>query len=87
MTYALKTAKAKFLATSPSSMDVAVQAARNAGIPKERIFLLEGALPGYTTMTALVEMGKLYKEAEQAKSWKVPRGKKNSDVCAFLSFR
>lgn len=87
MTYALKTANAKFLATSPSSMDVAVQAAKNAGIPKERVFLLEGALPGYTTMTALVEMGKQYGEQGQSKSWKVPQGKKNSDVCAFLSFR
>lgn len=35
MTYALKTADAKFLMTHPNSMDVAVAAAKNAGIPKE----------------------------------------------------
>ena len=46
MTYALKTADAKFLMTHPNSMDVAVQAAKNAGIPKKNLFLLEGEMGG-----------------------------------------
>ncbi|KAI9873835.1 MAG: hypothetical protein M1823_007826, partial [Watsoniomyces obsoletus] len=35
MTYALKTADAKFLFTVPGSMEVATAAAKEAGIPKE----------------------------------------------------
>lgn len=84
MTYALKTADAKFLMTAPSSLDVAVQAAKNAGIPKERVMLLEGGVAGYTTMKSLIEMGKL--EREQTDEFVLPEGKKNGDVCAFLSF-
>lgn len=40
MTYALQKAGAKYLMTVPTSMDVAAAAAKNAGIPKERVFLL-----------------------------------------------
>jgi len=87
MSYALKTAKGKFLATSPSSIEVAEAAAKNVGIPKKHIFLLEGELPGYTTVKELVEIGKSYGEKGQIQSFKVPPGKKNKDVCAFLSFR
>jgi len=86
MTYALKTADAKFLMTLPSSMKVAAAAAKNAGIPKERVFLLEGEMEGFTTMKQLLEMGKSFGEQEQVKSFKLPKGKKNKDVCGFLSF-
>lgn len=86
MSYALKTADAKFLATSPTSIDVALAAAKNAGIPKEHIFLLEGEVKGYTTVKELIEMGKGFGEG-QVPSFKIPKGKKNKDVCAFLSFR
>src|SRR5271170_4058483 len=55
MTYALQTADAKFLFTVPQSMDVAAAAARNAGISKDRVFLLEGEMKGYTTMKELLE--------------------------------
>ena len=37
MTYALKTADAKFLMTHPNSMEVATAAAKNVGIPKENL--------------------------------------------------
>lgn len=86
MTYALKTADAKFLATSPTSMDVAIKAAENAGIPKKHIFLLEGEMEGFTTVKQLVEMGRRH-EGRQAPSYKIPKGKTNFDICAFLSFR
>lgn len=86
MTYALKTAGAKFLMTVPSSMKVAAAAAKNAGIPKERVFLLEGELKGFTTMKQLLEIGKSYGQSGQSPSFKIPGGKKNKDVCAFLSF-
>nr|OQO22732.1 hypothetical protein B0A51_14626 [Rachicladosporium sp. CCFEE 5018] len=84
MTYALQKADAKFLLTHPNSMEVAVQAAKNAGIPKERLFLLEGKLEGYTTVKELVEIGK--RESQQAEVFSIPKGKTNFDVCGFLSF-
>ncbi|KAK6189408.1 Exoglucanase 1 [Pestalotiopsis sp. IQ-011] len=86
MTYALKTAKAKFLATHPSSMAVASQAAANAGIPRSRIFLLEGKLDGYTTVQQLIEAGRAYGEQAQAAAHRLPPGGKNGDLCGFLSF-
>ncbi|KAH7313212.1 hypothetical protein BKA65DRAFT_610041 [Rhexocercosporidium sp. MPI-PUGE-AT-0058] len=73
MTYALKTAKAKFLMTVPGSMDVASEAAEAAGIGKDRIFLLEGELKGHKTIKELIELGKREKE-------------QNGDLCGFLSF-
>lgn len=84
MTYALKTAGAKFLMTHPTSMGVAVEAAKNAGIPEERLFLLEGEMDGFKTVKELIEEGK--REKYQVDSVGVPFGKRNGDVCAFLSF-
>ena len=84
MTYALQKADAKFLMTHPNSMEVATAAAKNAGIPKENLFLLEGELDGYTTIKELVEMGK--RESSQVPSFKIPQGKTNFDICGFLSF-
>ncbi|CAL8581736.1 hypothetical protein XPA_007422 [Xanthoria parietina] len=86
MTYALQTANAKFLITVPSSMDVAVAAARKAGIPKERIFLLEGDVDGHTTMKQLLDIGKSFGREDQVSSFKIPKGKQNKDVCGLLSF-
>lgn len=86
MTYALKTANAKFLMTIPSSMDVAVAAARKAGIPKGRIFLLEGDVDDHTTMKQLLEIGKSFGREGQMSSFKIPKGKQNKDVCGLLSF-
>ena len=86
MTYALRKAGAKFLITVPAAMDVAGPAARNAGIPQHRIFLLEGNIEGFTTVKALLDIGKTFGENGQIPSFKIPKGKKNRDVCAFLSF-
>lgn len=86
MTYALRTADAKFLATSPTSIEIAVKAAANAGIPKERIFLLEGQIEGFQTIKDLAKLGKAYGAEAQEKSFEVPPGKKSGDICAFLSF-
>ena len=85
MTYALKTAKAKYLATSPASISVAAEAAANAGIPKARIFLLSGETPGYTTIQDLISAGRAYGQ-DQVPAFRLSAGKKSKDVCAFLSF-
>lgn len=86
MTYALKTADAKFLFTVPGSMDVAAAAAANAGIPKEHVFLLEGHHEGHTTMSDLISLGASYGTSGQTPQFRLPPGKKNSEVCGFLSF-
>lgn len=91
MTYALKTADAKFLMTGPDSIDVAAAAARNAGIPRERVFLLDGDgnVPGYTTFKQLIELGRAYGDDDgegQVLVWRIPRGMSNVDVCGFLCF-
>ncbi|KAI0600678.1 hypothetical protein F4775DRAFT_544993 [Biscogniauxia sp. FL1348] len=86
MTHALRTADAKFIATHPTSIKIAAEAAKNVGIPKEHIFLLEGQLEGYTTVKDLIRIGKSYGEAGQAQPFKIPPGKTNKDVCALLSF-
>ncbi|KAI1818631.1 acetyl-CoA synthetase-like protein [Poronia punctata] len=86
MTHALRTASAKFIATHPTSIEIAAKAASNVGIPKENIFLLEGELDGYTTIKDLIARGKQYGDSNQAPVTKLPAGKKNKDVCALLSF-
>ncbi|KAI0448553.1 acetyl-CoA synthetase-like protein [Xylaria acuta] len=86
MTYALRTANAKFIATHPTSIDIAAQAARNVGIPKKHVFLLEGQLEGYTTIKELIERGQRHGDSNQVAYTKLPKGKKNKDVCALLSF-
>jgi 4-coumarate--CoA ligase len=86
MTYALKVADAKFLFTVPGSMEVAAAAAKNAGIPKEHVFLLEGEMAGHNTMQDLLKIGRSYGEEGQIEQFRLPPGKKNSDICGFLSF-
>lgn len=92
MTYALRTARARFIATHPTSIAVAAEAAANVGIPREHIFLLEGELDGYTTVQDLIRAGRRYAEKRDGDgdglvpAFRIPPGKKNGDVCAFLSF-
>jgi 4-coumarate--CoA ligase len=86
MAFALKTADAKFLMTTPGSMEVASKSAEAAGLPKSNVFLLEGELPGYTTVHELIKIGQSYGEEGQTPAFKLPHGKKNKDVCGFLSF-
>ncbi|KAB8265379.1 hypothetical protein BDV32DRAFT_158920 [Aspergillus pseudonomiae] len=86
MTYALKTGNAKFLMTVPSGMDVAIPAAREAGIPPERIFLLEGQRGDYLSVQDLVKKGRRYGPTGQITPFELPKNKTNRDVCGFLSF-
>lgn len=87
MTSALKTAKAKFLITNATSMDVALEAAREAGVPKEHVILLEGEVEGHVSVKQLLEIGKGFGGDGQVQSFKVPTGKTNKEVCALLCFR
>lgn len=67
-------------------MKVAVAAAEKAGLPKNRIFLLEGELRGYKTMKELLQEGKSYGAKGQTSQYKLASGKKSSELLGFLSF-
>ncbi|CBY02286.1 similar to CoA ligase [Plenodomus lingam JN3] len=71
MTFALKTAEARFLMTTPGSMEIASASAKAAGLPQSN---------------DLIRIGKTHGEAGQAPAFKLEPGKKNKDVCGFLSF-
>ena len=86
MTYALQKGGAKYLMTVPSSMHIAAAAAKNAGIRKDHIFLLEGQSDGFVTIKDLLASGEAFGRNHQLPSFKIPDAKKNKDVCAFLSF-
>jgi acyl-coenzyme A synthetase/AMP-(fatty) acid ligase len=86
MSFALKTADAKFLFTVPDSMQVATAAAANAGIPREHVFLLEGKAEGFATIRELIDIGKSYGRHCQSLPYSIPKSQKNGDVCGFLCF-
>jgi long-subunit acyl-CoA synthetase (AMP-forming) len=86
MTFALRTAQAKVLMTAASALPVAIPAAKNAGIPQDRIILLEGKKAGFTTIQDLVALGESFGPSGQAQLFKIPTGQTNKDVCGFLSF-
>jgi 4-coumarate--CoA ligase len=67
-------------------MEVATGAAQQSGLPKSNLFLLEGEMNGYSTIHDLIAIGKSYGEAGQIPSYKIPAGKKNKDICGYLSF-
>ena len=83
MTYALKIAKSRFLITLPSSLKVALAAAENAGIPRDRVLLLEGEAEGFKSIQDLmVEGARLTPDQPVG----IPNGKTNAEVCGFLNF-
>ncbi|EHY59571.1 hypothetical protein HRR83_001154 [Exophiala dermatitidis] len=85
MTHALKTAKSKLLVTLPSSLDVALAAAQNVGIPRSHIFLLEGNAAGFTSIQQLMDRC-VTKRYEPDQPYRIPRGKTNKEVCGYLNF-
>ena len=83
MSHALKTANTKFMITLPGSLEAAVVACKAAGIPKRHIFLLEGEHKDFQSIQDLMENGKW---CTPEPPHRIPVGKTNQDVCAFLNF-
>ena len=81
----MRTADSKFLFTAPSSMEVATASAKSVNLPKSNLFLLEGKLDGYSTVHDLIAIGKSY-GSQQVPAYKIPEGKRNKDICGYLSF-
>ena len=86
MSYALQKSGAKFLMTVPSSIEVAIVAAENAGLSKDHVFMLEGTLEGYKNIQELIDIGKVYGNGGQVPPHQIPKNKTNGDLCGFLSF-
>ncbi|KAK7565570.1 hypothetical protein BKA81DRAFT_42180 [Phyllosticta paracitricarpa] len=80
------TQKFIFLVMSPACVDVAVKAADAAGFGRDNVFLVEGKIDGFATLQELVEVGKNYGNDGQVEVFKIPPGKKNGDICGYLSF-
>ncbi|KAF2092832.1 4-coumarate-CoA ligase [Rhizodiscina lignyota] len=83
MTHALKTAKSKILITLPSALKIALAAADNAGLPRDRVLLLEGKAEGFTNIQELIDIGTHYTPNAP---WPIPKGKSSKDVCCYLNF-
>lgn len=83
MVHALKTAGTRYLFTTKGSLDRAMEAVRKVGLDSKRVFLLEGKVDGVMNVKQLVERGKKY---TPQKSWSIPAGKKNWEVCGYLNF-
>lgn len=83
MTHALKTANSKILMTLPNALPVALAAADSAGIPRSRVFLLEGSVPGFTTIQELIEQGS---SLSPRAPWRIPSNTDNRKVCGYLNF-
>jgi hypothetical protein len=67
-------------------MEVAAALVKEAGIPKQNVFLPKGELPGYITIQDLIRIGGSYGESGQVPAFKLPPEKTNKDVYGFLSF-
>jgi len=85
MTHALKTAKSKILITLPSSLPVALKAAREAGIPRSHVLLLEGSAEGFVSIQTLMEEV-VQKRDQPEPPYRIPEGKSNALVCGYLNF-
>ncbi|KXS98158.1 hypothetical protein AC579_9990 [Pseudocercospora musae] len=83
MTHALKTAKTKFLFTLPGSLETALAAAKNVGMPPSHIFLLEGNKFGHKTIKQLIDLGS---KTNPHAPYSIPSGKTNREVCGYLNF-
>lgn len=83
MTHALKTAKTKILITLPTALDVAVEAADSAGIPRSNVLLLEGSAPGFTSIQNLMSLAN---SLPTPPPWRIPFNKTNAQICGYLNF-
>ncbi|KAF5266767.1 hypothetical protein FOXYS1_2379 [Fusarium oxysporum] len=85
MVNALKTAGTKYIMTVTSSIKMASAAAKEVGIPSERILLMDGDLEGYTSIQQLSVIGRNYGLDRQVPYYSIPAGQTN-DVCGYLNF-
>lgn len=86
MIHVFRTVGAKYAICYNDNLKIVREAARKCGIEEKRIFVLEGKADEVTSVEDLVEEGRQLGEQRQVEPWRVPLGKKNSEVCAVLCF-
>ncbi|VUC36603.1 unnamed protein product [Clonostachys rosea] len=87
LTYSLKLSKAKFIFTTEGGLERAYAAASNAGIAHDNVILLEPGTKGSkTSLQDLKRRGQQYGDGGQVSPFKLPAGKTNGQVCAYLGF-
>jgi 4-coumarate--CoA ligase len=86
MVHVLGTVKCKFIMTSAGALEVVKKAARRLGISDESIFILDGDIGGFQSLQEMIEAGRKFGVGGQVKPFKLPTGKKGSEVCALLCF-
>jgi 4-coumarate--CoA ligase len=86
MMHAFRTVGCKFVVTSLSALEVVRSTARKVGIKDKCIFILDGEVEGFGSIRSMIEEGRKMGEASQVMPYKLPQGRKNSEVCAVLCF-
>lgn len=86
MIHAFKTVGCRFVFASESSLDVVRKAAAMVGIDVRNIFIVDGNVDGFKSVSELVDLGKQFGNDAQVMPFLLPKGKDNSQVCALLCF-
>ncbi len=86
MIHVFRTVGAKYVICYDENLDIVRKAARKCGIEEKGVLVLEGKAKEMTSVEDLVEEGRQLGEEMQVEPWRVPLGKKNSEVCAVLCF-
>lgn len=86
MVHAFKTVGAKYIICCEENLEIVRAAARRCGVKEKKIFVLEQKVDGVRSEKDLVEEGRKSGEVRQVEPWRVPKGKKNSEVCVVLCF-
>lgn len=86
LAYTLKASKAKLILAMPENLDRAYQAAAKVGIPQQNVILLDNAPPGKLGLQELAQRAQQRGEPDQVEPYRIPSGKVNHDVCAYLGF-
>jgi acyl-CoA synthetase (AMP-forming)/AMP-acid ligase II len=88
--HTLRVSRARIVLTAAENLDRAHEAASKVGVPRSSVILLEDDAPaaaaGKLSLQDLIRQAKARGEARQVKPYRIPRGKVNHDVCAYLGF-
>lgn len=83
MAYALKVAKTKILITLPGSLDKALAAAKQVGIPITNVLLIQGIADGFKSVQDLIRQ---QNNIPAPPPYQIPEGSTNKDLCGYLNF-
>lgn len=86
LAYALRASKSKIILATTENVDKAYTAADKAGVPRDNAIILEKAPAGKLSVQDLIQRAKGRGESAQVEPYRIPKGKVNHEVCAYLGF-